>query len=63
MKKFKFDLSATVRIAASGEAGTVVGRAEYATSENSYLIRYKAADGRATEAWWQESALEDAAAS
>ena len=54
---FKFELKQTVIIAASGEAGEVLARAEYSTSENSYYLRYKAADGRATEAWWSESAL------
>jgi len=54
---FKYELKQTVTIAASGEAGEVLARAEYATSENSYYLRYKAADGRATEAWWSESAL------
>lgn len=54
---FKFPMNYTVKIAASGETGTIVGRADYATSENCYYIRYKAADGRATEAWWPESAL------
>lgn len=54
---FKFPMNSTVKIAASGETGTVVGRAEYATSENCYFVRYKAADGKATENWWQESAL------
>ena len=54
---FKFELTQTVAIAASGETGEVLARAEYSTSENSYYLRYKAADGRATEAWWQESAL------
>lgn len=54
---FKFELKQAVTIAASGEAGEVIGRAEYTTSESSYLVRYQAADGRATEAWWQESAL------
>ena len=54
---FKFELQQTVTIAASGEAGEVIGRAEYTTSESSYLVRYKAGDGRATEAWWNESAL------
>lgn len=54
---FKFELKQVVTIEASGEAGEVLARAEYATSENSYFIRYKAADGRATECWWSESAL------
>lgn len=57
MNSFEFSLGDTVAIAASGEAGKVIGRAEYAHDENSYLVRYKAGDGRAVEAWWQESAL------
>jgi len=55
---FAFDLGSSVKLQASDEAGTVIGRAEYTTAENSYLVRYKAADGRAVEAWWTESALE-----
>lgn len=54
----KFVLNQEVSIAASGESGIVIGRAEYANSENSYLLRYRAADGRAVETWWQESALQ-----
>ena len=56
-KQFKFRLQQTVTIDASGEHGEVIGRAEYLTSEFSYLVRYRANDGRATEAWWSESAL------
>jgi hypothetical protein len=52
-----FALNDQVAITSSGETGTVIGRAEYSTSEPAYLIRYKAADGRAVEAWWQESAI------
>lgn len=54
---FKFSLGDDVTIAASGETGEVIGRAEYADSSNQYFIRYKAGDGRATESWWSESAL------
>ncbi|WP_213306066.1 hypothetical protein [Paraburkholderia sacchari] len=54
---FKFEMNSAVTIAASSETGTVVGRAEYAASESSYLVRYQAADGRAIESWWGESAL------
>lgn len=57
MRKFAFDLDQTVTIAASGESGTIIGRAEYAHSENSYYIRYRAGDGRAVQSWWPESAL------
>lgn len=55
---FKFDLNARVRIVESGEAGTVIGRADYTHSEDSYLVRYKAGDGRAVENWWTVGALE-----
>lgn len=57
MKRFAFELNQQVAIAASGEAGTVIGRAEYANSCNNYYVRYRASDGRATEAWWTEDAL------
>ena len=53
-----FDLNQVVKISSSGEQGTIHGRAEYTTSEPSYLLRYVAADGRASEAWWPESTLE-----
>jgi len=54
---FKYELDTNVMIFVSGEQGLVVGRAEYTTGGNMYLIRYKAADGRAVESWWAESAL------
>lgn len=57
MSKFAFNLYDSVKIIASQEEGIVIARAEYATSEPSYLLRYKCADGRAIEAWWTESAL------
>jgi len=56
-EKFKFELKQQVTIAVSGEQGTVIGRAEYEHSENTYWVRYKSADGRAVESWWSESAL------
>lgn len=56
---FKFELKAKVRIAASGEQGEIIGRAEYSTTPlPSYLVRYKAGDGRGVEQWWTEDALE-----
>ncbi len=57
MNELKYALDQEVVIAASGEEGTVIGRAEYTYAEPSYLIRYKAGDGRATESWWTETAL------
>ncbi|WP_167361719.1 hypothetical protein [Burkholderia pseudomultivorans] len=57
MSNFKFAVGSDVSIEASGESGEVIGRAEYAAAENTYLVRYRCADGRAVENWWGESAL------
>lgn len=54
---FKYELSQLVNIAISDEFGEVKGRAEYATHENSYFVHYKAGDGRAVSAWFDESDL------
>jgi hypothetical protein len=56
-RPFAFSLSQRVKINESGEEAVVIGRAEYTTTINNYFVRYKAADGRATEAWWTEDAL------
>ncbi|MBU9153153.1 hypothetical protein KTD28_00860 [Burkholderia gladioli] len=55
---FSFNLGERVAIAASGETGEIIGRADYTESADSYFVRYKAADGRAVEAWWSEGALD-----
>lgn len=52
--KYHLDDKVTLK---SGESGTVIGRAEYLNREPCYLLRYKAADGRLTEAWWDESTI------
>lgn len=54
---FAHPLHTTVTITASGETGTVIGVAAYTDSNDQYLIRYKAADGRAVEAWWAVKAI------
>lgn len=54
---FQFGMKQIVKIEESDEAGTVIGRAEYESADNTYLIRYKTAEGVATEAWWTEKAL------
>lgn len=59
-KHFDFHMGQIVSLIGSGETGKVVARAEYATSEDSYLVRYKARDGRLVECWWGASALEPA---
>lgn len=57
MEGFTFSLGQEVKVTISGEKGVVYGRAQYRHSENSYWIHYKAADGRAQDAWWEESKL------
>jgi hypothetical protein len=55
---FKFALNQLVEIAVSGEFGCVKVRAEYANQqENGYFVHYKAADGCATNKWFDESDL------
>lgn len=56
-KNFAHELKDTVKLIESNETGTVIGRAEYTDSANSYLVRYRAGDGRQVEAWWNESAI------
>lgn len=51
------DLGTDATITCSGESGRVIGVANYETSEPQALLRYKAADGRAVESWWNVSAL------
>lgn len=55
--KFVFELNQPVRITVSSELGVVIARAEYAHSDNCYLLRYRSVQGAATESWWTESAL------
>jgi len=56
---FTHRLNSRVTLSESGETGKVVGRAQYTTADNSYYIRYKAADGRQVESWWTEGAIAD----
>lgn len=57
MESFAFDLDAQVQLAMSGEEGVILGRAEMRGKPNQYLVRYKSADGRLVEGWWDEDAL------
>lgn len=55
--EFKFTLGVQVELTLSHEEGTIIGRAHYLDSENSYLVRYVNGNGCQIEAWWGESAL------
>lgn len=56
-KIFLYDLGEKLTIVCSGEEGVVVARSDSASHCDQYLLRYKAGDGRAVEAWWDEPAL------
>lgn len=56
---YVFELKAKVKLNLSGEAGIVIGRAEYTDRKPLYLVRYVAGDGRQVEQWQDESALEE----
>lgn len=55
--KWQFGLGEFAEIACSGERGQVVARSESLNGRDQFLLRYKAADGRAVEAWWSGDAL------
>lgn len=59
-KEFKYGLKDKVKLVESNEAGIVIARAEFLESANSYQVRYRAGDGRQTEQWWNETAIEAA---
>jgi len=57
MTVFKFKLGEPVKIDISGEIGEVIGRTEYVATAPSYLVLFKAADGRAVTGWWEADFL------
>lgn len=57
MNKFEHELGAEVTLTRSGKTGEIIGRAQYQSASNGYLIRYKAADGRQVENWWDIAAI------
>lgn len=56
-KEGAFALRQVVKLKESDESGTVLGVAFYDHLPPSYFVRYKAADGRQIERWWDEGAL------
>jgi len=58
---FRFAIGEKVTIQVSGERGEVIARSEHRNAADQYLVRYQAADGRATDAWWPAEALDAAA--
>ena len=54
---FRFNLGQEVKLQLSEEFGYVIGRAEYASGENNYWVRYLNSTGSMVENWYFESAL------
>lgn len=57
-KYFAFAQNDIVRIICSGEMGQVIARMDSSESSDMYQVRYRSANGEATERWWAESALD-----
>ena len=57
MKKWKFGLGTDAKVPNSGEEGTIIGRAEFTTGEDQYLLLHKPSDGQGMEEWLPESRL------
>ncbi|HBV8337116.1 TPA: hypothetical protein OL733_003933 [Citrobacter freundii] len=57
---FKHELGQVVEVSISGEEGHIKARAEYTNSCNQYLIHYQTADGRASDAWFEEGEIQAA---
>ncbi len=53
-----YEIGDKVMITVSGEVGIVIGVAFYAYMDSQVLLRYKSADGRAVEQWWDMNAIE-----
>lgn len=49
---FAFAIGDKVELVESREAGTVVGRSEFAHEKPSYYVRYVTKDGRQVKNWW-----------
>ncbi|WP_243233875.1 hypothetical protein [Klebsiella pneumoniae] len=58
---FKHELGQVVTVNISEEEGHIKARAEYTHGPNKYLIHYRAVDGRAVDAWFEEGELSPSA--
>ena len=58
MNEMKFSLGETVKITLSNVQGTVVARAQYVNSENSYFVRHMNKNGDMAKVLFDESDLE-----
>lgn len=56
----EFKLGDQAKIARTGEAGTVEGLANYRTYPSMAWLKYRQADGRAGEGWFELTELEAA---
>ena len=56
--KLKFKLNQKVKVSISGEEGEIMVRSECAGQPNQYYLYYKAANGRAINAWFMEDQIE-----
>lgn len=51
------NFAGVARLSARVESGKVIGRSEFPSAENNYLVLYADATGKQVEKWWAESQL------
>ena len=56
-KEFKFALDGKVKLRLSGEAGEIVGRAEFSDQDNMYQVVYLDGNGCQKRDWIMENEL------
>lgn len=54
---FKFELGASVKVGNYSGSAVIIGRAEYLSRPNLYLIKYEKSDGLPAEEWFEEGDL------
>ena len=59
MSEFEYEIGDRVCLKETNESGEIIGRAQYEMYPNSYLIRYKAADGRQVTFWWDVDSIDE----
>lgn len=59
-RKFAFKMGATVVLCLNGTPGEVVGRAQYESARDDYLVKYLNGNGDLCKTWFIESDISKA---
>lgn len=58
--KFAFKMGATIVIYLNGTKGEIVGRAQYESAQDDYLVKYLNGNGDLCKTWFTESDISKA---